>query len=79
MDRSKMKTVIPLIYAAIMVTAYLVFPPNPDKITIPMDLVAGFRVVSAFTIAIFWGLMGITLGAFWDKLKSQHISNLVRR
>jgi predicted cobalt transporter CbtA len=78
MDRSKMKTPLLLIYAAIMAIAYLVFPPNPDKITIPMDLVAGFRVVSAFTIAIFWGLMGITSGAFWDKLKSQHTSNLLR-
>jgi predicted cobalt transporter CbtA len=78
MDRLKMKTTLLLIYAAIMVTAYLVFPPNPDKITIPMELVTGFRVVSAFTIAIFWGLMGITSGAFWDKLKSQHTSNLLR-
>jgi hypothetical protein len=48
-----MKTVISLIYAAIMVTAYLVFPPKPDKITIPMDLVAGFRVENAFTMPSF--------------------------
>ena len=68
---------IPLIYAAIMVSAYFVFPPNPDNITISMDLVTSFRVVSALTIAIFWSLTGIILGSFWDKFKPQQSSNLV--
>lgn len=60
---------IPLVYAAIMVAAYLVFPSNPDKITIPMDLIVSFRTVSVFTIGIFWGLLGIIFGVFWDKFK----------
>ena len=49
---------------------YLLFPPNPDKITISMDLIMTFRVAGAFTIGIFWGLMGMTLVSFWDKLKT---------
>ena len=61
--------IVPVIYAAIMVGAFLVLPPNPDKITAPVDLVQGFRIASAFTMTIFWGLLGITLGAFWDRLK----------
>jgi predicted cobalt transporter CbtA len=61
--------VVSVIYAAIIVGAFLVLPPNPDKITAPADLVQGFRIASAFTMATFWGLLAITLGAFWDKLK----------
>ena len=61
--------VVSLIYAAIIIGAFLVLPPNPDKITAPVDLVQGFRIASALTMTIFWGLLGITLGAFWDRLK----------
>ena len=61
--------IVPVIYAAIIVGAFLVLPPNPDNITVPADLVQGFRIASAFTMTIFWGLLGITLGAFWDRLK----------
>ena len=61
--------VVPLIYAAIIVGAFLILPPNPDKITAPMDLVQGFRIASAFTMSIFWGLLGIILGALWNRLK----------
>jgi predicted cobalt transporter CbtA len=56
-----------VIYAAIMITAFLAMPPNPDAINAPMDLVTGFRVASAITMSVFWGLLGIILGAFWDK------------
>lgn len=58
-----------VIYAVIMITAYLTMPPNPDVINAPMDLVMGFRIASGFTMSIFWGLLGIILGAFWDKTK----------
>ena len=73
-NQSKMRIAIPLIYAAVMVGAYLVFPPNPDKITIPMDLILSFRIASVFTTSIFWGLLGIIFGAFWDKFKPHEIS-----
>src|ERR671929_1981653 len=69
-NQSKMRRIsIPLIYVAIIVGAYVIFPPNPDKITIPMDLIVSFRIASIFTIGVFWGLVGIIFGAFWDKFK----------
>jgi predicted cobalt transporter CbtA len=57
-----------------MIGAYLVFPPNPDRITIPMDLIMSFRIASVFTTSIFWGLLGIIFGAFWDKFKPHETS-----
>lgn len=68
---SKVKRIsIPASYAVIMITAYLAMPQNPDQITTPTDLVMNFRMVSAFTMSIFWGLMGFILGSFWDKLST---------
>lgn len=63
------KVIVPAVYAAVMIGAYLVMPPNPDAINAPMDLVTGFRIASGFTMSVFWGLLGIILGAFWDKTK----------
>ena len=66
----KMMIILPAtIYAVIMITAYLAMPPNPDTINAPMDLVTDFRIASGFTMSMFWGLLGIILGAFWDKTK----------
>jgi predicted cobalt transporter CbtA len=63
------KAIIPAAYAAMMAGAYLAMPANPDPINAPMDLVIGFRITSAITITLFWGLLGVIFGAFWDKLK----------
>ena len=65
------KILIPLMYAAIMVTAYAVMPSNPDKIEISMDLIQTFRVLTAITIGVFWGILGIIFGSFWDKFLSK--------
>ena len=73
------KWIIPAAYCAIMAGAYLGMPANPDEITAPMDLVISFRIVSAFTISVFWGLLGITLGAFWDKLKPHETARMSMR
>jgi len=76
-SKSKENIAIPvLLYVIIMGSAYLLLPPNPDRITIPIDLVTNFRIASAFTIGIFWGLMGIILGSFWDKLKPHETSKI---
>jgi putative cobalt transporter subunit CbtA len=61
------KIVFPLVYAGIMTAAYLVMPANPDPINISMELVQNFRVWTAVTIGIFWGLLGIIFGSLWDK------------
>jgi predicted cobalt transporter CbtA len=67
--RLKKKVIVPAIYAALMAGAYLAMPSNPDAINAPMDLVTGFRIASGFTMSIFWALLGIILGAFWDRTK----------
>jgi predicted cobalt transporter CbtA len=64
---------IPAIYTGIMIAAYLTMPANPDAITAPMDLVTGFRIASGFTMSVFWLLLGILLGSFWDKFKPHEI------
>ena len=63
--------IIPLMYAAIMVTAYVVMPSNPDKIEISMDLIQTFRLLTAITIGVFWGTLGIIFGSLWDKFLSR--------
>lgn len=61
--------IVPLIYTVIIISAYIVFPPNPDKVTIPTDLIISFRAASVSTIGIFWGVLGIIVGVLWDKFK----------
>ena len=68
--------IVPLIYAAIIVGAFLILPPNPDKISAPLDLVQGFRIASAFTMSIFWGLLGLILGALWDRLRPHETAQI---
>jgi predicted cobalt transporter CbtA len=63
------KVLIPALYAVIIVGAYLTMPPNPDQITTPMDLVMDFRIASAFTMSLFWGILAVLVGSFWDKLR----------
>jgi predicted cobalt transporter CbtA len=67
------KVLIPAIYAGIIIAAYFIMPANPDAITAPMDLVVGFRIASGFTMSIFWLLLGVLLGWFWDKFKPHGI------
>ena len=61
--------IVPLIYAVIMISAYIAFPPNPDKVTIPANLIVSFRIASVSTIGIFWGVLGLIVGLLWDKFK----------
>jgi predicted cobalt transporter CbtA len=76
-DKQSKKIIVPVIYVVVIASAFAILPPNPDKITIPMDLVLSFRIVSGFTIGIFWGLLGVILGTLWDKTKPHETSKLV--
>ena len=60
---------VSIIYGGIMVGAFIVIPPNSDKISAPMDLVNGFRITSMLTMTVFWFVLGITFGLIWDRLK----------
>lgn len=70
------KAIIPSAYAAIMAGAYLIMPANPDPINAPIDLVIGFRITSAITISMFWALLGVIFGAFWDKLNPDETARI---
>ena len=39
-----------------MIVAYLGMPANPDKISISMELIQTFRILTALTIGMFWGI-----------------------
>jgi predicted cobalt transporter CbtA len=65
-----------LTYSAIIAIAFVVLPPNPDDITISMDLLTNFRIASTLTMGIFWGILGIVLGSFWDKLKPHETAKI---
>jgi hypothetical protein len=61
------KIVFPLVYAGIMIAAYMAMPANPDSINISMELVQSFRLWTAVTVGIFWGILGIIFGSLWDR------------
>jgi len=69
MQKESRKIIAPAIYAVIVALAFVLLPPNPDEITISTDLLNNFRIVTTVTIGIFWGILGILLGSFWDKVK----------
>ena len=75
-DKKAKEIVIPVIYIGIIATAFMILPPNPDEITAPMNLVMGFRIVSGFTVSVFWGLLGLILGALWDKTKPHETARI---
>jgi predicted cobalt transporter CbtA len=65
---------VSIIYAIVMAGAFLAFPPNPDEITAPADLVNGFRIMSMLTMTFFWIILGITFGLIWNKVKPHETS-----
>ena len=56
-------------YAGFISAVFFVMPPYPDKITISMDLVNGFRIVSAITMTIYWIANAAILGWLWKKVQ----------
>ncbi len=68
--------IIPLVYAIIISSAFILFPPNPDKISIPMDLVNSFRIASASTQLVFWIVLGTTFGLLWNIFKPHESSKI---
>lgn len=76
-QKKSKKVIIPLIYAGMIAIGFMVLPPNPDNITISMDLVINFRGVSTLTMGVFWGFLGLILGLFWDKTKPHESAKIV--
>ena len=61
-------------YAGFMVLVYYAMPPNPDPIRTPMEIVNGFRTISAVTVTAAWIANGLILGWMWKKFKPDAIS-----
>lgn len=62
------KKVIALVGYAVFISAvFLVMPANPDKITAPIDLVNGFRVMSILGVSAYWISLGLFLGILWNR------------
>jgi predicted cobalt transporter CbtA len=56
-------------YVAFIVIAFIAMPENPDQITAPVDLVNHFRMMSAFTVSLYWLSLGLILGSLWTHYK----------
>jgi predicted cobalt transporter CbtA len=56
-------------YAAYMVLVFVAMPPNPDAIRTPMELVNGFRAISAVTMTAYWIVNAIILGYLWKRFQ----------
>ncbi len=61
--------IILAIYLVLVTSLYIVFPSNTDKITISMDLVNSFRIVTLSTMIVFWLVLGFVFGLLWRKFK----------
>jgi hypothetical protein len=60
-------------YAVFMILSYVIMPQNPDPIKTSMDIVNGFRAISAITMTIYWIANGVILGWMWKKVKPDAI------
>lgn len=56
-------------YVAFIGIAFVAMPENPDQITAPIELVNNFRIMSAFTVSLYWVSLGIVLGSLWTHYK----------
>jgi|CXWL01.1.fsa_nt_gi hypothetical protein len=65
--QSRKKIVAFVGYAIFISMVFVVMPPNPDKISAPMELVNGFRVMSVIAVSVFWVSIAAILGVFWHK------------
>ena len=54
-------------YAVYISTAFVLMPQNPDSISASMELINGFRTVSALAVTMFWVADAIILGLLWQK------------
>jgi len=69
MQKSMKRLLVPIGFAVYISTIFVLLPPSPDAITAPMDLVNGFRIVSALTITMTWIINAIILGYLWERFQ----------
>jgi predicted cobalt transporter CbtA len=63
-------------YVILIGVAFVLMPPYPDKITISVDLVNGFRMASFITMTIYWVVNAIILGVLWKKFQPDSVTRI---
>ncbi len=64
------KKLISAIAYGIFITAVgLAMPENPDEMTVPVNLVNEFRVMSVLGVSSFWIIIPLILGSLWMKFR----------
>ena len=53
------------------------FPPNPDEISVSMDLVNAFRAVIVATMIMFWIVLGTIFGIIWSRFKPPEPTRII--
>ena len=61
--------------------AFVIWPLNSHDINIPYTIrvTQNFRVITVITMDIFWEILGILLGSFWDKPNPMKQPDLLQR
>jgi predicted cobalt transporter CbtA len=71
-----LKYLVPVFYIGLVGFIFAIFPPNPDAITAPMDLVNSFRMVTFSTMVMFYLVLGIIFGMMWRRYKPHETAKL---
>jgi predicted cobalt transporter CbtA len=56
-------------YAVFVLALYLLMPPNPDPIEIPLEIVLRFRALSLAGLTLFWLVLGLASGLLAEHLQ----------
>lgn len=67
--KNKRKLLALVGYAGYIAIAYVVMEPVTDPIRVTMDVLNGFRAISATTMTITWIVNGLILGYLWQRFK----------
>ena len=63
---------VPIGYALYIAAVFILMPESPDEVIAPLDLLNGFRIVSASTVTMYWIVNAIILGLLWQKFQPHH-------
>lgn len=63
----RIRFALPFAYATIIALAYMALPNNPDEITISIDLINSFRIVSVIASLITWVSLGVIFGILYQR------------
>jgi len=77
--QSRKKIIAFVGYAIFIGIVFVLMPPNPDKISAPMELVNQFRTMSVIAVSTFWVSIAAILGTFWHKFRPDSQISMTKR